>query len=85
MTIFDSMINILSASNNTWGNPNWEYSGIKDVQPSIDGLSEKEKLEVLRKNHGRYAEWRSKEPGKEWRYIRLIEEPNGSVRCISNF
>jgi hypothetical protein len=50
-------------SNETWNNPNWDYSGIQDIKPSLEGLSVKERLGVLRKYHGRFAEWRCKTPG----------------------
>lgn len=85
MTNFEAMIISLTRSNNTWDCLNWEYSGIKDIHPSLEGLSVKEQLKVMRKYHGRYVEWRNKEPGQEWKYIKLVEEPNGNVVCISNF
>ena len=47
MTNFDAMILSLTRSNNTWNCPNWEYSGIKDIHPSLEGLSVKEQLKVM--------------------------------------
>lgn len=85
MSSFDSILFSLSLTDNTWNDANWEYTGVKDIRPSLEGLPEKEQLRMMRKNLGRYAEWHCKAPGRQWKTMRLVEDPDGNVRMETNW